>query len=172
MNIDTAISQKDLRRTFGLHPSGVTAICGLAEGIPAGIVSSTFVPVSLEPALVSFCVQLSSRTWPRLDSLPRLGISVLGREQAGIARQIAAREGDRFAGVPWFATTSGAVFLESAVAQLECSVTKTVLAGDHAIVLMKVEQVQQQPGVSPLVFHESDFRTVEWIKTGTAARAV
>ena len=56
-----------LRRAFANFPSGVVAVCAEVDGVPHGLAVSTFVPVSLDPPLVSFCVQNSSSTWPRLD---------------------------------------------------------------------------------------------------------
>ncbi|MDT4924010.1 MAG: hypothetical protein QOG01_1723, partial [Pseudonocardiales bacterium] len=67
-----------LREAFGHFPSGVIAIAAEVGGIRVGLAASTFVPVSLDPPLVSFCVQNCSETWPKLRDLPYLGISVLG----------------------------------------------------------------------------------------------
>ena len=74
----TNLSPTSLREAFGHFPSGVIAIAAEVDGIRVGLAASTFVPVSLEPPLVSFCVQNTSETWPKLKDLPYLGISVLG----------------------------------------------------------------------------------------------
>ena len=88
------LSRDGLRRTFACFPSGVVAVCGLADSRPVGLTVSTFVPVSLEPPLVAFCVQRGSATWPRLSRLSRMGISVLGTGQDAVARHIAWPAGD------------------------------------------------------------------------------
>lgn len=62
-----------LRQAFGFFPSGVTAVCGLADGRPAGLTASSFTSVSLDPALVSVCLAKTSTTWPVLRRLPGLG---------------------------------------------------------------------------------------------------
>jgi hypothetical protein len=93
------LSPPTLREAFGYFPSGVIAIAAEVGGTRVGLAASTFVPVSLDPPLVSFCVQNSSETWPKLKDLPYLGISVLGEAHDDAARMLAAKTGDRFAGL-------------------------------------------------------------------------
>ena len=50
-----------LRHAFGMFPSGVTAVCALADGAPVGLAASSFTSVSLEPPLVSFSVATKTR---------------------------------------------------------------------------------------------------------------
>ena len=75
------LSPTSLREAFGHFPSGVIAIAAEVDGVRVGLAASTFVPVSLDPPLVSFCVQNTSETWPKLRSLSHLGISVLGESR-------------------------------------------------------------------------------------------
>ncbi|MEU6786127.1 flavin reductase family protein [Nonomuraea angiospora] len=58
------------------------------------------------------------------------------------------------------ATDDGAVFLHEAVAWMECSIHEVVPAGDHDLVLLKVEAAHVEPGVPPLVFHASGFHSL------------
>lgn len=146
-----------LRTTFGRFPTGVVSVCGQVDGAPVGFAASTFVPVSLDPPMVAFCVQHGSSTWPRLTGLPRLGLSVLGEDHEGAARSLAARTGDRFAGLELERDPSGAVFLHGSAAWLECTVREEVPAGDHTIVLLDVHALRTHD-VEPLVFHNSSFR--------------
>src|ERR1700754_2804823 len=108
-----------LREAFGHFPSGVIAIAAEVEGIRVGLAASTFVPVSLDPPLVSFCVQNTSTTWPKLKDLPFLGISVLGESHDAAAKTLAAKTGDRFAGLETIATDSGAGFVAGTSVWLE-----------------------------------------------------
>ncbi|GAA4535067.1 flavin reductase family protein [Pseudonocardia xishanensis] len=148
-----------LRRAYGCFPSGVTAVCALdAAGVPVGIAASSFTSVSVDPALVSVCVQQSSTTWPRLRELPRLGVSVLGEEQNAAAQRLASKQGDRFAELDWDATDDGGVLVGGAVAWLDCSIHAEVPAGDHMIVLLAIHALRAEPDRAPLVFHGSRFR--------------
>ena len=95
----TDLSPASLREAFGHFPTGVIAIAAEVDGVRVGLAASTFVPVSLDPPLVSFCVQNTSTTWPKLKDLPFLGISVLGEAHDAAAKTLAAKTGDRFAGL-------------------------------------------------------------------------
>jgi flavin reductase (DIM6/NTAB) family NADH-FMN oxidoreductase RutF len=149
---------RTLRNAFGCFPSGVTAICAMIDGEPVGMAASSFVSVSLDPPLILVCIQNSSSTWKKLKSAPRIGVSVLGEEHDRACSQLAATSGDRFEGLEWSATEGGAVLLEGAVVSLDCSVVEEIGAGDHQLVLLKIEALGFQPSVNPLVFHGSRFR--------------
>ena len=147
-----------LRRAYGCFPSGVTAVCALTDGVPVGMAASSFTSVSVGPALVSVCVQNTSTTWPKLVDLPSLGISVLGEAHDAAARTLAAKTGDRFAGLETVSRDSGAVFIEGTSVWLESAIEQQILAGDHTIVVLRVSDITVHDDVAPIVFHRSTFR--------------
>ena len=152
------LTEASLREAFSHFPTGVIAIAAEVDGTLVGLAASTFVPVSLDPPLVSFCVQNTSTTWPKLRDRPRLGISVLGEAHDEAARTLAARTGDRFAGLQTVSTENGAVFIEGTSVWLESSIEHSVRAGDHTIVILRVDDITVHPDVAPIVFHRSTFR--------------
>ncbi|MDT5018014.1 MAG: hypothetical protein QOD39_4174 [Mycobacterium sp.] len=154
----THLNPTSLREAFGHFPSGVIAIAAEVDGIRVGLAASTFVPVSLDPPLVSFCVQNTSETWPKLKDLPRLGISVLGESHDEAARALAAKTGDRFAGLQTVSSQTGAVFIDGTSMWLESAIEQTIPAGDHTIVILRVSDITVHSDVPPIVFHRSTFR--------------
>jgi flavin reductase (DIM6/NTAB) family NADH-FMN oxidoreductase RutF len=152
------LSPTSLREAFGHFPAGVIAIAAEVDGALVGLAASTFVPVSLEPPLVSFCVQNTSETWPKLKDLPYLGISVLGESHDEAARTLAAKTGDRFAGLTTVSRKSGAVFVEGTSVWLESAIEQLIPAGDHTIVILRVSDITVHSDVPPIVFHRSTFR--------------
>ncbi|GAA4638300.1 flavin reductase family protein [Actinoallomurus vinaceus] len=162
----------ELRRVYGAYPTGVTAVAGLVDGRPVGIAASSFVPVSLNPPLVSVCVAHTSSTWPSLRGLRRIGISVLGAHQEEVGRRLGARGGDRFAGVAWRSTADGSVLIEGAAAWFDCTIEQEVRSGDHDIVVFRVRDLDASADIAPLVFHASAFRRLrETCRTDGAQRA-
>ena len=158
VNSESKLTPSSLREAFGHFPSGVVAIAAVVNGIREGLAASTFVPVSLEPPLVSFCVQNTSTTWPKLKGLPMLGISVLGESHDAAVRTLAAKTGDRFAGLETVSSDTGAVFIKGTSLWLESAIEQLIPAGDHTIVVLRVSQVTVDPAVTPIVFHRSEFR--------------
>ncbi|MEV4671366.1 MULTISPECIES: flavin reductase family protein [Actinomadura] len=152
------MTEIDLRRVYGAYPTGVAAVAGLVGGRPVGMAASSFVPVSLDPPLVSVCMAHSSTTWPLLRDLPHIGISVLGAHQEEAARRLGARGGDRFAGIAWRSTPDGCVLIEGAAAWYDCAVEHRVRSGDHDIVVLRVHDLDAAAEIPPLVFHASRFR--------------
>ncbi|WP_040792488.1 flavin reductase family protein [Nocardia paucivorans] len=147
-----------LRRAFAHFPSGVVAVCAEVDGVRHGLAVSTFVPVSLDPPLVSFCVQNSSETWARLAPAGRLGLSILGTDHQDAARALSTRGIDRFQGLETHRGHRGAVFIDGASVWFEATVETQIPAGDHKVVILRIDRLATSAEVEPLVFHGSRFR--------------
>ncbi|NMO01541.1 flavin reductase family protein [Gordonia sp. TBRC 11910] len=150
-----------LRQAYSAFPSGVVAVCRRLDGEPVGMAASAFSTVSLDPPLVSLCVQNTSTTWPRLRGTGSIGVSVFSSEQAVLCRQLAGPADKRFDGITPLHAGDEAIFIPGAAASLSCSLYNEIPAGDHTIVLLRIDALHADPGVEPLVFHASTFRLLE-----------
>lgn len=150
-----------LREAFGAFPSGVVAVAAEVDGARIGLAASSFTSVSLEPALVSFSVANTSRTWPALRRAAHLGVTILADHHGAVCRQLAGPVEHRFDALAVTATEDGAVLLDDGLARFDCTIHREVEAGDHTIVLLELHGVEHTPvetnGGSPLVFHRSGF---------------
>jgi flavin reductase (DIM6/NTAB) family NADH-FMN oxidoreductase RutF len=147
-----------LRKAFSYFPSGVTAVCALVSGEPRCIIASTFTPVSLAPSLVSVCLQRTSRTWPTMCGLHRIGVSVLSEGQDAVCRSLSSKIEDRFTNVDWESDEDGSVYIHGASLWLNCSRYAELPGGDHTIVLLQIHGLAVESDRAPLVFHGSQFR--------------
>jgi flavin reductase (DIM6/NTAB) family NADH-FMN oxidoreductase RutF len=152
------MTAQELRTAFATFPSGVTVVASMDHDVPVGLAASSFTSVSIDPPLASVCVAWTSTTWPLLRERPRLGLSVLAEGHGPVARALAAKDTDRFANVSWESSGEGAVFVHGSALWLDTTVWKEVPAGDHAIVLLRIESFTVHPDVAPLVFHGSAFK--------------
>lgn len=157
VSLDQISDPSDLRRTFGCFPSGVAAVCAVAPTAPVGLIVSSFTSVSLDPPLVSICIIRESGRWSRLREADRIGVSFLGDGQEQVCRSFVGAPENGFDGLEVSQTQEGAVFLDKATAWLDCSIYEEVDAGDHTIVLLKIEALQSRPSNAPLIFHNSKF---------------
>jgi flavin reductase (DIM6/NTAB) family NADH-FMN oxidoreductase RutF len=146
-----------LRQAFGVFPSGVVAVAAQVEEELVGLAASSFTSVSLEPALVSFSVANTSKTWPTLRRAGRLGLTVLADHHGEVCRQLAGPVERRFDDVPVTVTEAGAVTLDEGLARFVCSIHQEVAAGDHTLVLLRLHAVEHADTSLPLVFHRSAF---------------
>ena len=150
-------NERQLRRAFGMFPSGVAAVCARIDRVPVGMAASSFTSVSVDPPLVSVCVQNTSSTWPLLRERPRLGLSVLAESHEGGVMQLASKEGDRFAGIEWDAGPHESILVRGSSAWMEVSLFEEVAAGDHSIALLEVHSLDTSEHTPPLIFHASRF---------------
>lgn len=174
----SAADDAALKRAYSCFPSGVVAVCAHLGDTPdgdtagadtagtntesamIGMAASAFTSVSLDPPLVSVCVQLSSTTWPRLRHARALGVSVFAADQSVLCRQLAGPAERRFDGITPLGTDDGALFIPEAAAHLSCTVESEITAGDHLLILMRIHALAADPNVDPLVFHASTFRAL------------
>jgi flavin reductase (DIM6/NTAB) family NADH-FMN oxidoreductase RutF len=146
-----------LRTAFSGFPSGLAAVAAEIAGEPSVLVVSSFtVGVSQDPPLVMFAVQRSSTTWPALAAAPALGVSILGEVHASKTRQLAGSDkAARFVGIATRATARGAILLEQAPIWMECLIEHTYPAGDHDIVVLRVDALRMDFDHRPLIWHRS-----------------
>jgi flavin reductase (DIM6/NTAB) family NADH-FMN oxidoreductase RutF len=146
-----------LREAFGVFPSGVVAVAAEVDGELVGLAASSFTSVSLEPALVSFSVANTSKTWPTLRRAGHLGVTILAAHHGDVCRRLAGPVDHRFDDVSVTATGDGAVTLDEGLARFDCTIHNEVEAGDHTIVILELHAVEHSDTSLPLVFHRSAF---------------
>jgi flavin reductase (DIM6/NTAB) family NADH-FMN oxidoreductase RutF len=155
----TGIDSARFRSVLSRFATGVVAITGIDAdaGRPTGLAANSFTSVSLNPPLVAFCVAHTSTTWPRLRSAPRLCVNILGEGQLEVCRKLAAKGGDKFAGIGWSTSPSGGPVIDGALAWIECSVEDEHVAGDHMIVVARVHHLDKLHDGEPLLFYNGGY---------------
>jgi 3-hydroxy-9,10-secoandrosta-1,3,5(10)-triene-9,17-dione monooxygenase reductase component len=148
------------RDAMARFATGVAFVTAAPAGEPAGLIVNSLASVSLEPPLVSFCPARRSLTWRRMRRAGRFGINVLARQHERFVARAAPPGTDRFAGLDWSPGEGGVPLVAGALAALECQIVAEHPAGDHTIVVGRVERMQVRAGDDPLVFYAGAFRAV------------
>ena len=159
--LPTSIDDARFRQVLGRFATGVTVVTGAADGQPVGLAVNSFTSVSLEPALVAFCVAKASRTWPKLRSAGTFCVNILAEDQEALSRAFAGRPPDRFLGVGWRPGRSGAPILADVLAWIECAIDAEHDAGDHVIVVGRVRELDVGHEGRPLVFYRGGYGRFE-----------
>lgn len=148
---------RSFRDALGRFATGVAFVTANRDGEPAGLIVNSLTSVSLRPPLVAFCPSRSSLTWSRMRRARRFGVNVLGREHERFARRATPAGADRFAGLDWEVGHGGVPLLTDALACLECEIVAEHPAGDHWIVVGRVDGLRVWPVKDPLVFFAGAF---------------
>ncbi len=152
------IDGKKLRQVAGAFPTGVTIITTeKADGSIHGMTASSFLSVSLEPALVSFCVKENAAIFPLLAVGKTVGISILEATQQHISNQFAGFNKEEIA-IPMTQTATGASIIDKALAWYCTKIHQIIPAGDHYLILCEVLDLERAADGNPLVYW-SGYRT-------------
>lgn len=153
----SAIDQATYRQVLGHFPTGVTVIAGMDGDEPVGLAVGSFFSLSLEPALVGFCVDTSSSSWARMADSGRFCVNILGADQEDVCRVFATSGDDKFSGVGWKPAESGSPLIDGVLAWIDCEVDAIHDGGDHHIVVGKVLGLAVGHEGDPLVFFRGGY---------------
>ncbi|MFT6648937.1 alpha/beta fold hydrolase [Pseudophaeobacter arcticus] len=129
-----------LRDAFGTFMTGVTVVTSHDDtGAPLGFTANSFASVSLDPPLVLVCLANSARSYDALTQASGFAVNILAEDQKNISNTFARPSDDRFANVDWQVGPQGSPILAGVSAWFDCSMHKTVEAGDHVILIGQVE---------------------------------
>jgi flavin reductase (DIM6/NTAB) family NADH-FMN oxidoreductase RutF len=157
----SAPDPRSFRDALGRHATGVAFVTAAPDGEPAGLIVNSLTSVSLEPPLVSFCPSRDSLTWSRMRRTGRFGVNVLGRQHERFAIRAAPAGADRFGDLGWKPGPGGVPLLTDALTSFGCEIVAEHPAGDHWIVVGRVDDLRISPIDEPLVFFGGAFRTVQ-----------
>jgi flavin reductase (DIM6/NTAB) family NADH-FMN oxidoreductase RutF len=142
-----------LRDAFGCFATGVTIVTSWdAEQRPVGFTANSFTSVSLDPPLLLVCPAKTASVLPALRHSQRFGVSVLSTDQQAIAERFAMRGIDRFAEGGWVEAESGVLLLEGACANFACTIDVDVEAGDHVVLIGRIDSFRAAPERRPLLY--------------------
>lgn len=149
---------REFRNVLGHFATGVTVVTGTAGGVPAGLAANAFSSVSLDPPLVLVCMALSSETWPVIRRTGAFAVNVLGEHQEELCRRFGRKAVDRFESTPWETAVTGSPVFPDALAWIDCRIDAEHAAGDHTVVIGRVEALARRPeGGRPLLFFQGSY---------------
>lgn len=152
------VSGETYRQIGRTSAGAVSVVCAPDPGGGvAGLTVSSFVTLSFDPPLVMFAIQHDANSYPAIVASRMFGVSVLGAEQADIARRFAVKGADKISATPF---DTGRVLpvplIANALAQIECATSQIHISGDHAIVVGLVEAARTREG-RPLLYFARQF---------------
>jgi len=148
------------RNLLGRFPTGVTVLTIPGpDGQPAGMTASSLASVSLEPPLLSVCVDRQADLHDLIVSAPGFVVNILESGQEPLSRRFAEEHPDRFAGVGYHFGPGGEVVLDDTLAHIECRRHALYDGGDHSIIIGLVTGGATGTG-RPLIYYRGGYAAV------------
>lgn len=124
-----------------------------ADGRWWGFTASSFTPLSLDPPLILVCLSRDAGCHPAFTSAPAFRVNVLGADHEQLAVRFATRGADKFSGLEtvFRAAADGLPALDGAIVSLNCRTVERAAAGDHTILIARVDDAQLRPEGAPIV---------------------
>lgn len=146
------------RQLLGRFATGVTVLTTRdMEGRPVGMTASSLASVSLNPPLLSVCVDFTADMHRALSASGTFVINVLAANQEEISRRFAELPPEeRFTGLAWQESSEGLVLLGGALAHIECERFADFPLGDHTLFVGRVTGGAAGDG-EPLLYYRGGY---------------
>lgn len=140
------LDRRALRDAFGAFMTGVTVVTTRdASGQPLGFTANSFSSVSLDPPLLLVSIARTSANYAAFTSAPGFAVNILSEGQKDISNTFARPVEDRFGAVYWRWGPAGSPLLSNVSAWFDCTLHTCVEAGDHAILIGRVQAFEATP---------------------------
>ena len=158
MQAAACVDRNAFRKCCARFATGIAVATVTGEDeTPLGLTVNSFTSVSCCPPLVLICIDYRCNILPAFRASSYYGINFLAQDQRSLSVRFSQREADRFDGIDWKRGVTGVPLIEGCLGQLECCVSQTVEAGDHAILIAEVITADWREG-DPLVYYGSSYR--------------
>lgn len=185
------MDSKKLRNTLGLFATGVIVACGrkkhfLSERITKinqdkllknrllnkalkdlfqeqyfGMTINSFSSVSMNPALVSFCVDNKSSNLALFKKNRHFSLNILTSHQQNLASAFATpKNSNKWQIETYHLGQTGSPIFNNALAYIECKKHRIIKCGDHHIIIGQIVNFEKLQDHDPLVYFGSKFRTI------------
>jgi flavin reductase (DIM6/NTAB) family NADH-FMN oxidoreductase RutF len=150
-----------LRNALGRFATGIAIVTAIdPDGHPIGLTVNSFSAVSLDPALVLWCLDNGSHNLEAFRRASHHAINILADDQKDLSNRFATWPTDRFAGLAWQPGAGGAPVFPGCCATFEVANETQHAGGDHTIFVGRVERFTDTAGLAPLLFHTGQYRTL------------
>lgn len=149
-----------LRDAFSRMAGGVAVLAAGEPGRVRGVTLTSFVGLSLSPALAGFACDGRSRMLATLSPGDVVGMTMLAEDQQDVARCCAAPERGALPESALTREVLGIPFISGGVARFSLRLASRQPAGDHTLVIAEVLDAASIGG-APLIYHHRHYGRLE-----------
>lgn len=152
------LMQRELRDAFGRFATGVVVLTTRRDdGDPIAVTVNSFTSVSLEPPLLMFSLARSANCLAAFAACQRFAASVLRHDQQWISSNFARPSLSSWQRVPTQRTPEGDLLIDGALATFQCVRHSEHMAGDHMLILGRIERSAARAHARPLAFFAGNY---------------
>jgi flavin reductase (DIM6/NTAB) family NADH-FMN oxidoreductase RutF len=154
-----SFNARDFRNALGCFATGIAVMTTRdTDGRFIGITVNSFASVSLDPPLISFCLDRNAHSLNGFLSANHFSVNVLAEGQEPLSASFARSSGgDKFVGIEFEVSASGCPLLAECLTHLECAREAVHDAGDHLIMIGRVIRLAQRPEGKPLLYFRGRY---------------
>jgi len=158
-----SFSSRDFRSALGCFATGMAVMTTCdPDGRFVGITVNSFASVSLDPPLISFCLDRNANSLNAFLAAAHFGVNVLSEDQESLSAVFArSSTADKFVGVRFEVGTTGCPLLPDCLSHLECAREAAHPAGDHLIMIGRVIRLAQRREGKPLLYFRGRYAKLE-----------
>lgn len=163
--MDSVNKIRELRDAFGSFMTGVTVVTTCKDdGTPLGFTANSFASVSLDPALLLVSIAKTSSNYDNFANASHFAINILAEEQKDVSNTFARPSDDRFAHLAWTKSACQNPLIDQVSAWFDCTTYQIVDAGDHAVLIGRVENFSST-GFAGLGYYRGGYFTPAKLST-------
>ena len=151
---------KALRNAFGAFATGVTVVTTRQpDGTPRGFTANSFTSVSLDPPLLLVCLAKTAHSADVFRAAPHFAVNILAEEQKAVSGLFASRAADKFDQCAWTPGPAEMPLIDGSLATFTCANHQMVDAGDHLILIGRIEAFSTSEG-QPLGYFRGNYFSI------------
>ena len=152
------MTNEDYKAFFRQLASGVCVVTFRIDAQLHGFTATSVTSVSAVPPVALFCVGQRNESYRHISIGSSIGISILGRHQKHLSDRFAAKSGPGgYEQVETVRMPCGVPALKGTLCQMEAGIVEIIPVGDHAVVLVRVEEIHISAGSTPILYHDGEY---------------
>ncbi len=153
------INKDQFRQVMSSFPTGVTVVTTLLDGESVGVTINSFTSVSLDPVMISFCLGRYRKVTNAFLKTDSFCINILSSDQEKLSATFANPHINPWPDIDYFQENQS-IRLRGCVGHLKCFKETIVEAGDHYIIIGRVQEIQHDDTKKPLIYYARGYHSL------------
>jgi flavin reductase (DIM6/NTAB) family NADH-FMN oxidoreductase RutF len=151
----------EYKAAVGKFPTGVTVISTNFGGEMLGFTANSFTSVSLNPPIVSFCLDKKAGSLEGFKGSTHFAVNILASDQKDISMHFASKVKNKFEGINHFVSeSSNCPILQGVASYIECKTQNVFDCGDHFIFTGQALAVKVFDDKAPLIYFARNYHVI------------